>query len=325
MADKKEEWDEFVDSSNGHALQTWGWGEVKSKHGWSAERVFFEDNGEVIGCAQVLQRKLPFFESMLYVPRGPVVFDEKNRKRILVGLADWSEKYRGRAVCLMLEPDWQDFPTKTKKWHKSRNRILLAETVTVDLSDDMDNLLAKMPKNRRQDVKKYLKSGLKLEKVESEADFKAALKVYKEISDRAKFNLHEDSYYHDIWREMGKHQWLGVVKNEKNKVIAFQWALLAGENGFALFAGVGDEGRQRRINAGVKFECMGILKDLGVKNYDFNGLLNDGINDYKKAFGGEEIELCGALELPLSRLYPIYGKILPFGKKLTHFFEKLKK
>ena len=324
VAQNREEWDRFVDEANGHALQTWGWGEVKAKHGWRAERIFVEQGGEVLGGAQILRRKLPLFGAMLYVPRGPVVKDEKNREAVLAGLAEWAEKYRGQAVCLNVEPDWREMPKKSGKWRKSRNRILLAETTVVDLTRDAEKLLAEMPKKRRQDIKKYLKSGLKLEKVEKKADFLGALEIYKEIGRRAKFNLHEDSYYVDIWQEMGAHQWLGVVKNEKKEVIAFQWALLAGENGFALFAGVGEEGRRRRINAGVKWECMGILREMGIKNYDFNGLLNDGINEYKLAFGGEEVRLCGAWELPLSSLYAVYSKILPAGKKITQILEKVR-
>ena len=323
MAETKEEWDGFVDGAGGHGLQTWGWGEVKGKHGWGVERVFFTQGGEVIGGAQVLRRKLPVFGAMLYVPRGPVVGAQKNRGAVLAALAQWAGKYRGKAVALSLEPDWQEFP-KVKGWRKSRNRILLSETVVVDLGQDLDELLASMPKNRRQDIRKYLKSGLKLERVESEADFAGALAVYKEIGRRASFNLHEDSYYADIWREMGAHQWLGVVKNEGGEVIAFQWALMAGGNGFALFAGVGEEGRRRRINAGVKFEALGILKGLGVVNYDFNGLLNEGVNEYKRAFGGEEVRLVGAWELPLSGLYPVYGRALPAGKKLTQIVEKFR-
>lgn len=322
-AGSREEWDDFVDRSNGHGLQIWGWGEVKGKHGWDRERVLFERGGEVIGGTQVLRRKLPMFGAMLYVPRGPVVADEKNRKDVLEGLAKWAGKYRGKAVCLMLEPDWQEFP-KLKEWKRSHNRILLAETVVLDLGKGVDKLVSDLSRRRRKEIRKYAESGLKLEEVKTEADFAGALKVYKEIAVRAKFNLHESSYYEDIWREMGAHQQFLVVKNEKGRAIGFQWVLLAGKNAFALFGGVGAEGRERGINEGMKWECLRILEGLGVENYDFNGLLNAGINDYKMKFGGEEVKLCGAWELPLSKLYPIYGKVLPAGKSFAQFIEKFR-
>jgi lipid II:glycine glycyltransferase (peptidoglycan interpeptide bridge formation enzyme) len=253
-----------------------------------------------------------------------VVVDERDRGAVLDALAGWAGRYRGRCCFLSVEADWREMPEGLKRWRRSKNRILLADTVVVDLTRDRDELLAAMPKNRRQDIRKYQRSGLRLERVDDEVDFGKAMEIYKEIGRRAKFNLHEDGYYLDIWREMGEHQWLGVVKNERGEVIAFQWALMAGGNGFALFAGVGEEGRRRRINAGVKWECMGILKEMGVRKYDFNGLLNRGVNDYKRAFGGEDVRLVGTWDLPLSKLYTVYGEVFPIGKKITHLVEKVR-
>jgi len=63
----------------------------------------------------------------------------------------------------------------------------------------------------------------------------------------------------------------------------------------------------------------------GVDKYDLNGLLNDGVDTYKKAFSGEEIHYIGSLELPLSKLYPVYTKAIPAGKKVLHAVDKIRK
>jgi len=45
----------------------------------------------------------------------------------------------------------------------------------------------------------------------------------------------------------------------------------------------------------------------------------------KKAFSGEEIHYIGSLELPLSKLYPVYTKAIPAGKKVLHAVDKIRK
>ena len=34
------QWNDFIDDQNGHPLQKWGWGELKSNHNWQASRLF---------------------------------------------------------------------------------------------------------------------------------------------------------------------------------------------------------------------------------------------------------------------------------------------
>src|SRR3989344_2597111 len=70
----KGQYDNFLfNSKHKDILQSWEWGEVKSKFNWTAERFGFFKNGQLVGVVQVLERKLPFGFYLLYVPRGPVI------------------------------------------------------------------------------------------------------------------------------------------------------------------------------------------------------------------------------------------------------------
>ncbi|WP_416447217.1 hypothetical protein AB3K78_08055 [Leucobacter sp. HNU] len=67
-------WDRTVIDLGGHPLQLWGWGELKSAHRWSAERVLVTRDGETVGACQLLTRKLPWpLGGFVYAPRGPVL------------------------------------------------------------------------------------------------------------------------------------------------------------------------------------------------------------------------------------------------------------
>ncbi len=323
-----EEWNGIVDELHGHPLQSFGWGEVKSGYGWTPTRLIFKDGKEVLGGAQVLRRKLPRpFGSMFYVPRGPFCAPE-HRASILEALGEWTKSQPEKAVELVCEPEWTSQPKNTSRqgWRTTKNHILLPGTVIIDLTQNPDDMLMAMSKTRRQDIKKYLRNGFQLEPAKTEEDFKACLGIYKEIATRDKFNLHVDKYYHDIWTKMGKYGRLLMLKSpEDGEVVAFQWALVSNGFAFALFAGVGARGRKMRVNAGAKWQCMQDLHKDGVDRYDLNGLLNDGIDTYKLAFKGEEVHYIGSLELPLSKLYSVYTKALPAGKKMLHAVDHIRK
>ena len=102
----RDEWDALVNSSGGHPLQLWGWGELKSQYEWSADRVVVRDGDDVVGSAQVLLRRLPApFKSLAYVPRGPQAA-EADRARVVAALAQHVKNTHG-PIGLTIEPDWE--------------------------------------------------------------------------------------------------------------------------------------------------------------------------------------------------------------------------
>jgi lipid II:glycine glycyltransferase (peptidoglycan interpeptide bridge formation enzyme) len=65
------------------------------------------------------------------------------------------------------------------------------------------------------------------------------------------------------------------------------------------------------------------MRQAGVRRYDMNGLLNDGVSNFKLGFtSGVEMQLFGTFDAPLSPLYQVWEKMLPFGKKLVHLKSK---
>src|SRR5579859_2260307 len=73
-------WDSFVNAhSQGHFLQSWGWGKLKASAGWHPLRVALWDTEreQIIAGAQVLRRTVahipPRLGHLAYIPRGPVL------------------------------------------------------------------------------------------------------------------------------------------------------------------------------------------------------------------------------------------------------------
>ncbi len=94
-----------------HFLQTWEWGQVKSRFGWQPiPKIWRDEHGQPVAAALVLQRVLPIRGlaarlRLLYVPKGPLLDwqDAELRQQVLEDLADMARQ-RG-AIFIKIDPD----------------------------------------------------------------------------------------------------------------------------------------------------------------------------------------------------------------------------
>lgn len=323
------EWDGLVGSLGGHPLQLWGWGEVKATGAWRPHRVKVLEADRVIGLAQVLERRLPFpFRAFSYVPRGPVVApsdpsaevgygvgDDRTRATVTRAVVQWCREQIG-GVGVSLEPDWPaGTPLELPGSVRSEQRILHPHTLILDLTRSEDDLMAAMGRTTRSDVRKGGRD-VEIRRVTSEEEIRGVLDVYKETAERADFELHPDSYYLSIHRELGDAS-VVVAAFHEGRPCAFVWDVFSGSTAFELYGGVDDAGRKARANAPVKWHAVRLAQESGALRYDINGLLNDGISAFKRSFADHEDELVGTVDVPFSPLYRVWVRALPRAKQVV--------
>lgn len=315
----RQQWDDEVLDKQGHPLQLWGWGEVKGKGSWKAERVMVYEDDHCIGLAQILLRSLPWpLKSLAYIPRGPV--SEPAKRAVVVNELGKYVKKRHGALSLMVEPDWEAMP-EVAGWRQSPNPILMARTLILDLTRNEDELLAPMTKKTRQYIRKSEKAGVEVRMAKDLDDIAECLAIYKDTARRAGFALHHDGYYEDIFELLGSHSQVFMAVYE-GRVVAFLWLAASGETAFELYGGMNDEGQQLRANYILKWAAILRCKEWGIARYDMNGLLNDGVSQFKQGFAGHETMLAGSYEKPLSPWYPLWARGLPTAKKLVRIIKK---
>ena len=369
ITDRKE-WDDFINEHGGHPLQLWGWGELKSQSPtWKVKRVFLKngeekyidrkkkDHSDIVAAAQILVRKLPFpLRNFAYIPRGALVISKKpiERARISREIALWvSKNIKPKPVCLTMEPDWNDGDFELLNgWKKSKNTILIPRTLILDLTQNEDELLAKMSKKTRQYIRK---SGgeVKARQLKTEEEIDRALEIYTETAKRAGFAIHSKDYYHKLYQKMGENSPIfgafiekeqgeptkehenaetfeeyktaeeRVAEKLKNQeMVAFLWLAQSDSVAFELYGGITEAGQKARANYALKWIAIIEMKNRGVKRYDFNGLLNDGISKFKAGFANHEDLLVGTLDFPISKTYFIWNSFLPSAKKIVRKFKK---
>jgi len=319
LAKNREEWDKFVKENGGHPLQLWGWGELKvASENWSAHRLLIDN----IGGAQVLIRKLPKpFKSMAYIPRGPVLVDKSKRTKILDELAQWAREQG--SIELKIEPDWTD-TDGLKDWKKSKNHILVARTLRINLQQSEEELLAGLRRKTRYSVRKSQKSGVNVRKIvpdttRSHEDLKTILEIYNETANRAGFSLHKVKYYLDLVKFMGDDNQIYLAEKD-GEALAFTWTVRTPAVEFWLYGGANDKGRELEANYALNWQAILYSREAKVAEYDMNGLLNDGISTFKSGFTEDETQLIGTYDKPLSSLYGLYEKTLPAGKAIVRKF-----
>ncbi|MES2876079.1 MAG: peptidoglycan bridge formation glycyltransferase FemA/FemB family protein [Patescibacteria group bacterium] len=303
------EWNELVKASNGHPLQLWGWGDVKAAHGWRVERIRAGKGG-----AQLLIRALPGpLGPLVYIPRGPfgtMLSDESVRRALLEYI-----KKTYRPTLVTVEPDTTG-TLSWKGWKRSSNHILLARTAVMDLGRSDDDLMRVMSKKTRQYIRKSGGEGVDVVTAQNLADVDECLAIYKQTARRAGFALHGDEYYHDIYTNLGDDSPIYMAKRQ-GVTVAFLWPIVTPEVAFELYGGMNDEGQRVRANYHLKWSVIQAMKARGVKRYDVNGLLNDGVSAFKQGFIPDETHLSGTYDYPMSPLYIVWSTLLPTAKKIA--------
>ncbi len=312
----REQWDDYVLEAGGHPLQLWGWGQLKSGHGWAADRYFLiddEDHDTILSAAQVLTRHLPFpLKAFSYIPRGPI---GDRADELLLLIAD-SVKRDLKSVALSVEPETKEF-TPPDGWKRASNSILPAETVALDLKKPESELLAVMAKKTRQYIRKSAAEATEIRQVRSKAELEAILKIYHQTAKRAKFNVHSDQYYYDAFTAMADNC-IVYATYENDEPIAFLWLALSAATAFELYGGVTERGQELRSNYALKWHAIRKAKEWGLATYDFGGLISGGVSVFKQGWTNEETHLAGTFDRALSPLYGVWSKGLPAAKRIVH-------
>lgn len=309
--DSKERWDDYVLEHDGHPLQLWGWGQVKASHGWKVERVFVYDDEAVIGAAQVLVRSLPGpFRTFSYIPRGPMV-ENIHAEQVLSELALFVKRTY-HSVALSIEPDTTSF-SPPKDWVHSTNKILSAETILLDLNQSEADLLANMAKKTRQYIRKSA-SDVTIRQIHTTDEIEQCLKIYHMTARRAGFNVHADQYYRDVAIQLQDHSPIFGAFDDEG-MVAFLWLAVSGYTAYELYGGMTERGQELRANYALKWHAIRKVKSWGLVRYDFGGLVAGGVTTFKQGWSAQETVFSGTFDKPLSPLYVLWSKGLPFAKR----------
>ena len=232
-------WNEIISKlPNPHFLQTYEWGQVKAKYGWTPYYAVWTDDGKfqvspnpqsiipnscsaacLILKKQILNRGFSARLSVLYAPKGPLLdwSNESLRTRVLNDLQAFAKKQG--AIFLKIDPDVVlgrgipnsegDVPENSgqaadaeltrRGWVYSSDQIQFRNTVLIDLSAPEEEMLARMKPKTRYNIRLSEKKGVSV-RVGTLGDLPMLYKMYAETSVRDGFVIRDENYYMTVWK-----------------------------------------------------------------------------------------------------------------------------
>ena len=315
-----QELDNFISKQKySQFLQSSLWGNFQKELGNKIWQIGVEEDS-LETSALVIEKKLPFNLTYLYMPRGPIISNQagnkdKVMKLLLKGVRDISIKTEKRQEVFFRFETLNKFDLENVCLVKS---VQPADTLLLDLNKTEDELLAEMHQKTRYNIRLAKKKGVKIEKIEDKAKaINIFSKLIKETSVRDKFTPHSDNYYQKILKALDKNVCLWVAKYE-DKILVANIIVNFGDTVIYLHGASSNEHRNLMAPHLLQWEQIKWAKENGFQIYDFWGISETdprwaGFTRFKKGFGGHEKNLPGTSDLVYNqRAYKIYNFIKKF-------------
>lgn len=318
-------------------LQSGFWGQFKQGHGWVAHPFSVtaagaaDDTGrtDAPGGARfgilVLSRRLFRFLSLAYVPFGPVLDPVEGRGELLSALARALRSHLPRATLfLRFDLPWRrngEGPGASGRPRaiKAAGDMQPPDTVIVDITPPLEQVLASMKSKTRYNVRLSGKKGVVVEEGGLD-DLDRWYALYEETSSRDRIAIHSRAYYQGLFQ--ASRSYPGVKPTVKLLLARHDGELLAGNivafwksRAAYLYGASSGEKRNLMPTYALQWEAIRMAREAGCTSYDLYGVppLPDpdhpmfGLYQFKTGFSDCLLERWGTWDVPFRPvLYSLY-------------------
>lgn len=323
-----------------HILQTWEWGDFKQQTtGWQPLRYALQQDGAVVAVASIgLRRVGPL--SVLYCAKGPAMrYDDPPLvEAVLTTLQHLARQHR--AIWLKIDPDVvlatgvpgadDDTPNtdgqnvlamlQSAGWRFSDDQVQFRNTLTLDLTQRADDLLAAMSQNTRRKVRTAAKKEVSI-RTATLADLPLLYDLYAGTGERDAFITRPYAYYELAWRTLMQAGMAhALIAEYAGRPIAHVILYHFAQTCWYFIGASADEERQRMPNYALQWAAIQWAQAQGYRTYDFWGAPNVfdesdslwGVYQFKRGFRGTLLRHIGAWDYaPNPAFYWAYAQAWP--------------
>lgn len=297
------------------------------------------ENYEQLEGKTTFRLKEPSFEAMLilnstplgnylYCPYGPALKDNSldSLKTALGSLSQFARQHN--AFFLRIEPTFPFPPEELKRLGLKKSHDLNpAHTWAIDLTQPQEEILKNMRKSNVQYWRSSAKKGLTVRTSKNPADITILASLLQAVSERNHFNPQTTEH---LKRQLQSGFATLYIAEYQGQNLAASLVYHDGDTRF--YAHAATSNQERKLAAGIVLLVQMILdaKNQGAKTFDFWGITTStnpkhpwyGFTQFKKSFGGHEVDYAGTWDLPLDslryHLYQIIRQINRTKRKILH-------
>jgi hypothetical protein len=202
-----EAWDAFVAATpDGDVNQTSGWGRVKEATGNERRRVVVLVDGELVGGAQVLTRRIGPLGAVAYVPYGPVLrpgATEAQARALADGLVERCRRWRVRALFVQPPEGGERIAGALREVGLRPTSVDVAPSASLrlDLALDPDALLEQMARTPRRQIKRALRQPLTV-RLGDRDDLRSFHELHASSAARQDFRPSALAHLETMWDEL---------------------------------------------------------------------------------------------------------------------------
>ncbi len=318
----QDQWNAFVlqhGPRSGRFLQSWEWGEFQESVGETVRREVHEAEGEVVGVAQWIDRKISLFGGYSFCPKGPI------GKVPLVSDQSF----------LRIEPATRPLLVHAKK----SLDVNPAHTLITDLTQTQNELLAHMHEKTRYNIRVAERHGVEIEL--HHGSFDDVWPLFSQTSQRGAFRLHTKQYYQTMMQGFDQNSRLlfCAIAQKKSVTLAATIMIDFGDTRTYLHGASSNEHRNLMAPSLLHWELMKDAKARGLRFYDWWGVAPleslppcqggmkggrihpwSGISRFKRGFGGEEVSSPGTYDIVLQ---PLNYKLYSISRSLARIIRRI--
>lgn len=315
LQSNKQNWEEFLlNSEESSFLQSWSWGEFNEKLGKKIFRLAFEEEGKIIGaCLAIIEAAKR--GKHLVIPGGPII--------------DWSKKElvetffreikniarQNSCVFIRIRPQLPESQSNKNIFsgHGFKDALvhLHAELTSVlDLTPTQDQLLSRMRKSTRYEIKKALAQNIRVEKSDDPKKIKRFYKIQLETAKRHNFVPFSYDYLFNQFRIFAKHNAVLLYEAYYEDALLAQAFIIFYNREAVYHYGTGtSEGRKYPGAYLIQWEAIKEAQKRGFRKYNFWGVASTdnpahrfyNVSVFKRGFGGQDVAYLHAQDFVIDR------------------------
>lgn len=303
---------EFADAS---IYQTWSYGAVR----WGEKNLshlVLRRDGEVVGMAQAVIKKVPFFQAgIAYIPWAPLWRVKGVKPDIGIFrevLRAVKEEYAGkRGLLVRVSPNEVSTATGeivsalAEKGFKKTSQLY--RTLLVDVRPPLDALRKNLDQKWRNQLNRAEKNGLEVVDGTSDDLFSNFLSLYNELLERKQFETHVDvEEFRRIQKYLEEQSKMHIfLCFSEGRPVATLVGSAMGDRGIYLLGATNDEGMKTKGSYLLQWRMIQWLKEFGCAWYDLGGIDpdgNPGVYHFKAGLSGRDIQHVGQFDYSRSWL-----------------------